>query len=66
MILTTSLSIVFSYCILLPDDAGKKDQDDGQEADPDGAHIERQCQPQQAQKRQKTWQGGVYEGGLTW
>ena len=30
---------------VLPDDAGKEDQDDGQEADPDGAHIERQCQP---------------------
>ena len=36
---------VFLDCILLPDDAGKEDQDDGQEADPDGAHIERQCQP---------------------
>ena len=28
------------YCIL-PDDAGEEHQDDGEEADPDGAHIER-------------------------
>ena len=43
---TTSLyKQFFLDCILLPDDAGKEDQDDGQEADPDGAHIERQCQP---------------------
>ena len=33
-------------CLVLvrPDDAGEEDEDDGEEADPDGAHIEGQCQ----------------------
>ena len=30
--------------LVRPDDAGEEDEDDGEEADPDGAHIEGQCQ----------------------